>query len=144
MRFCKIMHNIQEYIPHLHKIFWVVMGIVAIAKLSKLLEFLKECLSEPTPGCERGKGSSKRLILFMFASAFVYGWIHSIHANTKLDPYVTSFIIVFLLLGLAIIKPDQAGNLLDKLKSLTTFKADDDKKEEKIPIVVNNNTEIKA
>lgn len=118
------MSHWQQYIPSLHQFFWFIIAIIAIVNITKLIDFLTEALSEMKPDGTKGKGSSKRLILFMFAAGFVYGWLRSIHANTKLDPYVSTLIVVFLLLGLAILKPDQANTLLDKLKSLVNFAPD--------------------
>lgn len=109
----------QQYIPHnLHQIFWVMLACLMIYKLSALVDFLTDCLSEQKQDCTKGKGSSKRLILFLFAAGFIYAWINSVHSGTKLDPYVSTLIIIFLLLGLAILKPDQATALLNQLKGL--------------------------
>jgi uncharacterized membrane protein YbjE (DUF340 family) len=123
-------NNWHQYIPSITHIFWVIIAIVAIVKLSKLLDFLTEALSEQLPDGTKGKGSSKRLILFLMACGFIYGWLHSIHANTHLDPYVATLIIIFELLGLTILKPDQANALLDKLKALTNFTQQPEKKQE--------------
>ena len=138
------MNNWQQHIPNVHQIFWIIIVIIAIVNISKLITFLTECLSEQNVDGTKGKGSSKRLILFLFATGFIYAWIYSIHENAHLDPYVSTLIVVFLLLGLAIIKPDQANTLIDKLKGLTTFKSEEPEPNKKnISVTTNSTTEVK-
>jgi hypothetical protein len=141
------MNKWQQYIPNMHQAFWIIIAIVAIININKLVAFLTEALSEQKADGTRGKGSSKRLILFLFAGGFIYGWIYSIHSNVKLDPYVSTLIVIFLLLGLAIIRPEQADTLIDKLKSLVSLKSENqeaktEKDKDKVQINTTTQTEI--
>lgn len=133
------MNKWQQYIPNIHQAFWIIIAIVAILNINKLVNFLTEALSEQKADGSRGKGSSKRLILFLFAGGFMYGWLYSLHANSKLDPYVSTLIVLFLLLGLAIIRPEQADTLIDKMKGLLSFKEDN---KDKLQVNTTTQTEV--
>lgn len=115
------MKYIKDFVPHLHVLFLLYLGFLITWKLNVFLRFIKEVLSEQNTDGSVGKGSSKRVILVLICFTFVYGVLYALHIDKEFDHYIATIIIVFLLLGLAIVKPDQANNLLDKLKSLTTF-----------------------
>jgi hypothetical protein len=131
------MKEIARYMPHAHQWFFILVVAIFLYELRTILPFMLEVLSElPTKediakNRTRGKGSIKRFVLFLIGSGLLYGWIFSLHGKMHLDPYVTTLFVVFELLGLRIMMPEQANTLLDKLKSLTNFKPDNIEQSEK-------------
>ena len=83
---------------------------------------LKEVLSEFTPDGKVGKAYSKRVVIMMFTSYFIYSGIYCLHSNSQPDDYVITLDVVFLLLSLRVLLPEQADSLLDKLKDLDPIK----------------------
>ncbi len=140
------MNFLSAHYPHLHTILFAITGLLVLYKLNTVIDFIKECLSEPdSPLGVKGKGSSKRLILFLFATGFIYGWIFSLHSHQLLDHYVCTAIIIFLSLGLAILKPEQLNILLDKVGSLKNIlKEEKSDKTEQTTIKSNTETVIET
>ncbi len=118
------MEQVTKYIPHIHVLFLISIAILVVWKLNTFLRFSKEVLSEQNLDGSIGKGSSKRVIIMFFATTWVYQIVYSLHTGVMLDKYVITLNVVFLMIALKILAPEQVNTLLDKLKQFTTFKSE--------------------
>lgn len=113
--------NIEDHIGsvvHLHILLWCGLGIYILLRMKSIIAAFREILSEKG---DNGKLSSRRVTVFLFVFSAIYVWIYSMHANKEIDHFVFISVILLILFGLAIISPEQADTLLDKLKGITTF-----------------------